>query len=140
MGISKYNAEGYYDPTAYEALTKIENEKKLQKKMVFICSPYAGDIEVNTTRAKRYGRFAVKNKTVPIIPHLMYPQFLDEENQDERRLGLEMGLELLSKCQEMWVFGDYISSGMSAEIKSAKKWNIHIRYFTMGCEEMAGGK
>ena len=24
MGVNKFNSEGYYDPTAYEALTKIE--------------------------------------------------------------------------------------------------------------------
>ena len=24
MGVNKYNSEGYYDPTAYEALTRIE--------------------------------------------------------------------------------------------------------------------
>ncbi|NCC69596.1 MAG: DUF4406 domain-containing protein, partial [Clostridia bacterium] len=28
MSISKFNAEGYYDPTAYEALTRIERESK----------------------------------------------------------------------------------------------------------------
>ena len=28
MGVNKYNAEGYYDPTAYEALTRIERESK----------------------------------------------------------------------------------------------------------------
>lgn len=28
MGINKYNCEGYYDPTPYEALTRIENEAR----------------------------------------------------------------------------------------------------------------
>ena len=28
MGVSKYNSEGYYDPTAYEALAKITQEEK----------------------------------------------------------------------------------------------------------------
>ena len=28
MGVNKFNCEGYYDPTAYEALTKIEQEAK----------------------------------------------------------------------------------------------------------------
>ena len=27
MGVSRYNSEGYYDPTAYEALTKISPHK-----------------------------------------------------------------------------------------------------------------
>ena len=28
MGINKYNSEGYYDPTVYEALSHIEKEEK----------------------------------------------------------------------------------------------------------------
>lgn len=28
MGINKFNCEGYYDPTAYEALSRIENEAR----------------------------------------------------------------------------------------------------------------
>ena len=30
MGINKYNSEGYYDPTVYEALSNIEKEEKRQ--------------------------------------------------------------------------------------------------------------
>lgn len=130
-----YNSEGYRDPTAYEAIKNIEAEKKI----VFICSPFKGDIEVNTSRAKRYGRYAVTKKVVPIIPHLMYPSFLDEDNPGERAIGLEMGLVLLSKCQEVWVFGSRISKGMEIEIEKAKEMKIPIRYFDIHCNG-AGGR
>lgn len=140
MSVNKFNAEGYHDPTVYEALTNIEKDEKekKRKRIVFICSPFAGDIEGNTLRARRYGRFAVMEKAVPIIPHLMYPQFLDENEASERQLGIDMGLVLLGKCHEIWVFGDRISSGMTVEIKKAKKWNIPIRYFSIECEEREG--
>lgn len=140
MSVNKFNAEGYYDPTVYEALTNLEREEKQRKKkkIVFICSPFAGDIEGNIIRARRYGRFAVTEKAVPIIPHLMYPQFLEEDDPEERKLGIDMGLILLSKCHEIWVFGNRISSGMSVEIARAKRWNIPIRYFTNECEEAGG--
>jgi hypothetical protein len=138
MSVNKYNAEGYNDPTVYEALTNMEKERNKYKKLVFICSPYAGDIEINTMRAKRYGRFAVIENAIPVIPHLMYPQFLEEDDPDERRLGIEMGLVLMSKCEEVWVFGNRISSGMGIEIKKARKWNKKIRFFTTKCEEIGG--
>lgn len=131
-----YNQEGYLDPTAYEAIKNIEKEKRI----VFICSPYKGDIEVNTSRAKRYGRFAVTKKQVPIIPHLMYPRFLDEDNPYERAMGLEMGLILLSKCQEIWVFGSRISKGMEIEIEMAKDMNIPIRYYDIHCRPVGGNR
>lgn len=135
MSINRFNQEGYYDPTMHEALTNVVKD---EKKIIFICSPFAGDIERNTLRARRYGRFAAMKKAVPIIPHLMYPQFLEEKDPDERRMGLEMGLVLLSKCKELWVFGDKISPGMATEISRAKRWRIPIRYFTIRCEEKGG--
>ena len=51
MSISKFNSEGYYDPVVYEALTKVEAEERAARAaaayrpLVYICSPYAGDIE-----------------------------------------------------------------------------------------------
>ena len=125
-----YNKEGYLDTTAYEAMKNIENEKKI----VFICSPYKDDIELNTIRAKRYGRYAVTKRVVPIIPHLMYTQFLNEDCYEERATGLDMGLVLLSKCQEIWVFGSRISKGMEIEIEEARKKNMPIKYYDIHCK------
>lgn len=134
MSVNLYNSEGYLDPTAYEAIKNIEKEKKI----VFICSPFKDDIEVNTARAKRYGRFAVTKKVVPIIPHLMYPRFLNEDSPDERAMGLEMGLVLLSNCHEIWVFGNRISRGMEIEIEKAKEIKIPIRYYDIHCRPVGG--
>ena len=41
----------------------------------------------------------------------------------------------MSKCSEVWVFGEYISSGMEAEIRRAKWKNYCLRYFTKGTPE-----
>lgn len=44
--MNRYNAEGYIDLTAYEALSRIEREERKAKKaaayrpLVYICSPY----------------------------------------------------------------------------------------------------
>ena len=85
MGVSKYNSEGYYDPTAYEALAKITQEEKAARyrPLVYICSPYSGDTEGNTEKARRYSRFAADAGTIPIAPHLLLPQFLSEETERE---------------------------------------------------------
>ncbi len=127
--MSFHNKEHYPDPTAYKAIKNINTTMKI----VFICSPYQGDINTNTIRAKRYARFAITEKVVPVIPHLMYPRFLDEDNSEERALGLEMGLALLDKCNEMWVFGDIISPGMKLEIEKAYEIRMPVRYFDIQC-------
>lgn len=138
MGVNKYNKEGYYDSTAYEAMTGIvrEDKKKGYRPLVFICSPLAGDIEGNLENVRRYSKFAVREGAIPFAPHLLYPQILDEEDKSQRNLGIFFGLVVMGKCDQLWVFGDHISSGMNVEIMKAKKRGMPIRYFSSQCEEM----
>lgn len=142
MGISKYNSEGYHDPTTYGALSIIEKEEKAAKKayrpLVYICSPFAGDVENNVNMARVYSRFAVRNACIPLAPHLLFPQFMDDSVPAERSIALFMGMVLLGKCEQIWVFGNTISKGMAAEIEKAKKKNMPIRYFTEELEEVKG--
>ncbi len=141
MEISKYNKEGYLDLTPYKAMQSIENKSKPRfafHPMVYICSPFAGDVETNVENARRYSRFAVDQGYLPITPHLLYPQFLDDDSERERDLGLFFGLVLLDKCTEVWVFGDHISAGMKAEIERAYHKNIPVKYFSENYKQ--GGK
>ena len=140
--VSMYNSEGYKDPVVYEALTRVEAEERAARAaadyrpLVYICSPYAGDIEKNTYRARAFSRFAVEKKYIPIAPHLLCPQYLNEET--ERWLGLKMGIVFMGKCEEIWVFGDVVSEGMAAEIDKAKRMRKKIRYFTDDLQEKEG--
>ena len=131
------NAEGYADPTAYEALTAVAKSEKPYKPLVYIASPYSGDIETNVRRAQGYCRFAVTKNRIPIAPHLHYPQFMDDSDKEQRELGLFFALVLLGKCDELWIFGDRVSNGMSQEIKKAEKRGIPIRRFSFKCEEVS---
>lgn len=139
MSISKYNSEGYPDPTAFGALSSIENEAHALcafRPIVYICSPFTGNIEKNVVAARTYSRFAVEQGYIPIAPHLLFPQFLNDTDPKERELGLFFGNAIMSKCSEVWVFGSHISSGMEAEIKRAKWKNYRLRYFTENLEEV----
>ncbi len=139
MSINKFNIESYYDPTAYEALSLIEKEERALRAfrpIVYICSPFSGAVDENIAAAQRYSRFAVDNGYIPVAPHLLFPQFLDDNNPRERLLGLFFGTALMSKCAEVWVFGSTISAGMEAEIKRAKWKDYRLRYFDENCEEV----
>ena len=135
MAISKFNSEGYFDPTTYEALSNVEREERAARyrPLVYICSPFSGDISGNFDKAKKYSRFAVDQKAIPLAPHLLFPQFMDEDT--ERELAVFMDMVLLGRCKEVWVFGSHISDGMAAEIEKAKRKQIRIRYFSEDCKE-----
>lgn len=139
MSVDKFNSEGYYDPTAYEAMSIIEKEERALRAfrpIVYICSPFAGEVEKNIEAARNYSRFAVDKGYIPIAPHLLFPQFLNDADPRERQLGLFFGNALMSKCSEVWVFGNRISTGMAAEIKRAKWKNYRLRYFTDEMKEV----
>lgn len=140
---SFYNSEGYPDPTHYAVEMKMAKEERERKRalhqfrpIVYICSPFSGDVKENKKKARTYSRFAVKKGYLPITPHLLFPQFLDDENPDEREIGLHMGLVLMTKCVEVWVFGEKRSEGMKREIKKAKWRGKTIRYFTSDLQEV----
>ena len=139
MSINKFNSEGYIDPTAYEAITAIMKETqsgRTFRPLVYICSPYSGDVEAHTASARHYCRFAVDSGCIPIAPHLLFPQFMNDTDPKEREMGLFFGNALMSKCSEVWVFGSTISAGMEAEIKRARWKNYRLRYFNENCEEV----
>ena len=85
--------------------------------------------------ARRFSRYAAKSGYIPVTPHLLYPQFLDDNKPAERDLGLLFGNALMDRCAEVWVFGAHVSSGMAGEIERAKQLRYRIRYFTDRCEE-----
>ena len=138
MSVSKFNHEGYFDPTTYTALSNIEAEERKARfrPVVYVCSPFSGNTERNAENARRYCRFAVDSGFVPFAPHLLFPQFMYDEVPEERELALFMGIVMLTKCAELWVFGERISKGMSKEIHKAEARNMLIRYFTTNCEEV----
>lgn len=73
MSVDIHNSEGYVDPTAFEALSGIEHEEQKAlrtfRPIVYICSPYAGDIETNVVAARRYSRLPWKR----LYPHRTAP-------------------------------------------------------------------
>lgn len=140
MGISRFNSEGYHDPTTYEALSEIRKEelaaKRAYRPLVYICSPLAGNIDGNMEKARHYCKFAVRSGAIPLAPHLLFPQFMDDTDSDERALAMFMNMVLLGKCDQLWVFGKNISEGMAAEIGKAEKRGMVIRYFNESMKEV----
>jgi hypothetical protein len=96
-------------------------------KLIYVASPYKGDIKKNIEYAKEACRYVLKQGNAFFCPHLLYPQILDDNNPEERRLGINIGKELLAKCDELWAFGGHISHGMFEEIEFAKKIGIPVK-------------
>lgn len=106
-------------------------------KLVYICSPFAGDIENNLRFARAACRYAADQGCAPLAVHLLYPQILDDTVPVEREAGIQMGLRVLTSCDELWICGERISHGMSCEIAEAERLGIPIR--NISTEQIKGG-
>ena len=98
-----------------------------KEKLVYIASPYAGDVESNVLFAKDACRYAIQQGAAPVAAHLLYPQLLDDRIPEEREAGLRMGLRVLEACDELWLCGESISAGMQKELEAAEGWGIPVR-------------
>lgn len=76
-------------------------------RLVYISSPLRGDVERNIQRARDYCAYAASCGVIPLAPHTIFTQYLDDD---------------------LWVVGSTISSGMQEEIELAKKLYMPIFY------------
>lgn len=116
-----------------------QNTGKRGLKKIFVCSPFhpAGetreerdkDLKRNLSLAENVCRYAVEKGYVPYAPHLYFPQFLSENDPEEREMGIVMGLSWLVRCDEVWVAGFRISEGMGREIAQAQEWGIPVKAY-----------
>ena len=130
------NTEGYADPTAGLAMSNLLKEYRQKqrvryanknRKKIYVASPYAGNVAKNVAAAVRYCRKVIDDGYMPVAGHLLYPQILDDNDPEERDLGLLFGLALLRTCDEVWVFGT-VSDGVEKEVEEAKRLKKRVRY------------
>jgi len=107
---------------------------------VYVCSPVRGDqndnmiIRDNINRAVLYSRDVYANGFLPICPHIYLENAteLNEANDPrDRIIAVRFGLELLTICQRLWVYGrrrGEESTGMKNEINLARERNIPVTY------------
>lgn len=100
---------------------------------VFVCSPLRGSIEENIKKAKEYCKFVAQKGKAPFAPHVFCSQFLDDNNESERNIGIEIGLSYLEKCDELWIFcpRGQETEGMKYEIEFAKMAHVITKYVTL---------
>lgn len=94
----------------------------MENKLIYICSPYRGEVERNLQYARELTRIALDNDFVPITPHLYLTQAVNDEVPKEREKGMMAGKELLKHCKYILIGSKYgLSEGMLEEIELAQK-------------------
>lgn len=107
--------------------------------VIFVSSPYRGNVERNVELAIEYCRFVIRQGSLPYAPHLLLTRILDDSQEHERRRGMHLGLEMLKLCDGLWAFGP-VSEGMRAEIEMARAEGKPIRFFDAEMREYKEGE
>jgi hypothetical protein len=73
--------------------------------------------------------FVFSRGSIPINPFRLFDYFLgDRVDRDEIRAA---NAEMLSRCDEVWVFGDTLADGVLIEIAQAVSEGKPVRYFSI---------
>ena len=85
---------------------------------VIICSPYRGETERNVTYARRCVRDSFDRGEAPFASHLIYPQILKDDVEEERLRGFQAEYEWISTADFVAFYIDYgWTTGMMKELK-----------------------
>ena len=105
---------------------------------IYVCSPLRPlasgreeaqkELEGNLKVARRACREIVLGGDVPICPHIYATQFLDDNVDAERNMGMAIGFLWLKESDELRVYGGRVSEGMKAEIDLAESIGIPVTY------------
>ncbi|MEK7567551.1 MAG: DUF4406 domain-containing protein [Patescibacteria group bacterium] len=106
----------------------------MNKKIVFIAHPIAGDIENNMKKSLQICEDVHTKEIIPVAPYLVSLRYLNDNVIEDRELGKEANLECFHRryLDELWLFGDKISSGMKEEILLARELGIPVIAKTEG--------
>jgi hypothetical protein len=90
--------------------------------LVFVCSPYRGDIKRNIRYAQECCSYEIALGNTPFAPHLYFPQFTEDDD-----VGIQHGLEVLSRCDELHCWEKQVTAGMRIEIDYAESIGMPVR-------------
>ncbi len=99
-----------------------------EKDLVFLAHPISGNIDHNLTIVELWAKLAIKKELCPVAPYFLTLKVLSDQNLSDRDEGIQLGLEVLLRCDLLWVCGGKVTSGMAREIAFARKNGIRVVY------------
>ena len=103
-------------------------------KTIFIGHPVGGDVLGNVTKVLKICQEIHTKEIIPVAPYLISLQYLNDKIVEDRELGMEANHECFRHryVDELWLFGDRISSGMQKEVLLAQEICIPVIAKTEG--------
>lgn len=94
---------------------------------VYVASPLSGNVRRNNNYARMCMADSLDRGEAPYLPHLLYPQVLNDDNDVHRAQGMAAGSAVLARMEALALYLDLgLSGGMASERELAKKLGMRI--------------
>src|SRR5215467_9447858 len=98
-------------------------------KLVVIESPYRGEVERNKAYLKLCMLDSIMRGEAPSASHKLYTDVLDDDDPEERKLGIELGFVWLRAADLVAFYTDFgYSTGMSACLADIKSHVFRVKW------------
>ena len=85
-----------------------------------------GQTTLSNRKGERSGVLLIKEATIPICPHLLFPPITDPKHPEQDKKVKEMSLRLLESCQQLNVYGPIWTDDMWKHIYRAGDLGIPV--------------
>jgi hypothetical protein len=101
-------------------------------KIVYMAHPVSGDVEANLKRAKKWIKWIEANHSnVAVVANwIIECEIWDDDDPAQRAAGLRRDLAIIKRCDELWMVGPRVSSGMAQERDQALQFGLRVRDLT----------
>jgi len=87
--------------------------------------PLEGEtLESNLARGRRWYKFlqlTAGDHAVFLAPWILSCELFDDDSPEQRKAGMARQMEIIARCDEVWLVGGRVSSGMAAEKEAVLK-------------------
>ncbi|HYE22786.1 MAG TPA: hypothetical protein VD998_04325 [Verrucomicrobiae bacterium] len=98
--------------------------------IVYVAHPIGGNVTVNMASVKAIvdRMFNDRPEVYPIAPYLFALERLDDSKAEDRRRGIAINKLYFDRrfIDEVWLFGNRVSSGMWEEVRWARRLRIPV--------------
>jgi len=105
-------------------------------KIIYIAHPIGGDTKKNLKKVAKIARELnlAYPDILPMAGYFLDCYALDDNIPEERQRGIDNDTEFFNRSimDEVWCYGDKISTGMWAEINKARAMGIKVRFMSKG--------
>ena len=104
-------------------------------KRIVVVSPYSGKTVLHKVYLQTCIDYVIEKGHAPFAGHYIYPNFLNDEEEEQRELGMKLGWAWGIVANECWVFADYgISAGMKKDVEYYTKLcpDMPVKYISLG--------